>query len=147
MMNWVSKHLRKMARGERCLINSPMCNHNRDTVVLCHGRKGKGMGLKACDSDTVFGCSGCNHYTDQSGVPREEIDLCWIDAKARMALLMIEINGSVTGWKQKHKEAALGWLERNRGVAVFDYELARMKARVEGGSVQIPEWVKSADDF
>lgn len=48
-MNWVSKTLRQMARGQDCLINSPMCNHNAETTVLCHGRKGKGMALKACE--------------------------------------------------------------------------------------------------
>ena len=42
-MNWVSKELRQMARGQDCLINSPMCNHNAETTVLCHGRKGTGM--------------------------------------------------------------------------------------------------------
>ena len=113
MMNWVSKELRQMARGERCLINSPMCNHNPETVVLCHGRKGKGMGLKACDSDTVFGCSGCNHYTDQSGVPREEIDHYWELGKKRMADRLVEILHSVTGFKPKQKAAAREWLFRN----------------------------------
>ena len=39
------------------------------------------------------------------------------------------------------------WLERNRSVAVFDYELERIRARIDGGSLQMPEWVKSADDF
>ena len=115
MINWESKTLRQMARGQDCLINSPMCNHNRDTVVLCHGRKGKGMALKACDSDAVFGCSGCNYYTDQSGAPREEIEAYWESAKLRMAVRMQQIAQSVTGWKFKQIETANKWLKLNEG--------------------------------
>ena len=111
-MNWVSKKLRSMARGEDCLINSPMCNHNPETVVLCHGRRGKGMGIKSCDSDTIFGCSGCNTYTDQSGAPREEIDLYWESGKVRMANRMENIIDSISR-KQSERDAAAKWLLLN----------------------------------
>lgn len=114
-MNWVSKELRQMARGQDCLINSPMCNHNAETTVLCHGRKGKGMALKACDSDAVFGCSGCNHYTDQSGAQREEIDAYWESAKLRMTVRLRQIVESVTGWNLKQIETANKWLKLNEG--------------------------------
>ena len=110
-MNWVSKHLRSMARGERCLINSPICNHNPETVVLCHGRKGKGLALKSCDSDTVFGCSDCNHYTDQYNAPREQKDVYWISGKIRMANRMVSISESM-GRKPKDRQTAIEWLER-----------------------------------
>lgn len=112
-MNWESKTLRQMADRQDCLINSPRCNRNAETTVLCHGRKGKGMALKACDSDAVFGCSGCNYYTDQSGAPREEIDAYWESAKLRMAVRMQQIAQSVTGWKFKQIETAQKWLELN----------------------------------
>ena len=112
-MNWVSKTLRQMARGQDCLINSPTCNHNAETTVLCHGRKGKGMALKACDSDAVFGCSDCNYYTDQSGAQREEIDAYWESAKLRMAARLRQIVESVTGWKPKQIDAAKQWLKLN----------------------------------
>ena len=114
-MNWVSKELRQMARGQDCLINSPMCNHNAETTVLCHGRKGKGMALKACDSDAVFGCSDCNYYTDQSGAQREEIDAYWESAKLRMAVRIQNIAQSVTGWNLKQIETANKWLKLNEG--------------------------------
>ena len=110
-MNWVSKKLRSMARGEDCLINSPMCNHNPETVVLCHGRRGKGMGIKSCDSDTVFGCSGCNTYTDQSGAPRDEIDAYWESGKIKMANRMQSIE--VSGQKQAERDVAAKWLLLN----------------------------------
>ena len=114
-MNWESKTLRQMARGQDCLINSPMCNHNAETTVLCHGRKGKGMALKACDSDAVFGCSDCNYYTDQSGAQREEIDAYWESAKLRMAVRIQNIAQSVTGWNLKQIETANKWLKLNEG--------------------------------
>ena len=90
-----------------------MCNHNAETTVLCHGRKGKGMALKACDSDAVFGCSDCNYYTDQSGAQREEIDAYWESAKLRMAVRLRQIVESVTGWKPKQIDAAKQWLKLN----------------------------------
>ena len=114
-MNWVSKELRQMALRQDCLINSPRCNRNAETTVLCHGRKGKGMALKACDSDAVFGCSGCNYYTDQSGAPREEIGAYWESAKLRMAVRMTQIAESVTGWNLKQIETANKWLKLNEG--------------------------------
>ena len=101
-----------MARGEDCLINSPMCNHNPETVVLCHGRKNKGMALKADDSDTVFGCSGCNTYTDQSGAPRAEIDLYWESGKIKMTNRMTNVAESFYR-KPKDREAAQEWLKLN----------------------------------
>lgn len=109
-MNWVSKDLREMARGRDCLINSPLCRYESDTVVLCHGRKGKGMALKACDSDSVFGCYWCNYYTDQSGAPRDEIEAVWREAKDRMMGAMMDIfsHGS-----DKHKKVTKKWIELN----------------------------------
>ena len=56
-----------MARGMPCLIQSPICNHDSDTSVACHGSgvaNGKGMGYKVSDALTVTGCSACNWYTD-----------------------------------------------------------------------------------
>ena len=64
------------------------------------------MALKACDSDAVFGCSGCNYYTDQIGAQREEIDAYWESAKLRMAVRMQQIAQSVAGWNLKQIETA-----------------------------------------
>lgn len=63
-------HLLSMARGRPCLIRSPLCNFNPETTVACHGAgvaNGKGLGYKVSDAMTVWGCSGCNHYTDAYG--------------------------------------------------------------------------------
>lgn len=64
---YVDRHLLDMARGESCLLMSPICNYNSETTVACHAggvSNGKGMGYKVGDHLTVWGCSDCNHYTD-----------------------------------------------------------------------------------
>lgn len=67
---YVDRHLLDMARGQPCLLQSPLCNHNPETTVACHGSgvaNGKGMGYKVGDHLTVHGCSDCNHFTDAYG--------------------------------------------------------------------------------
>ncbi len=44
-----------------------VCNRNPETVVLCHSNAladGKGMGLKAPDTEAAFGCSSCHDVLD-----------------------------------------------------------------------------------
>ena len=67
---YVDRHLLDMARGQPCLLQSPLCNHNPETTVACHGSgvaNGKGMGYKTGDHLVVHGCSDCNHFTDAYG--------------------------------------------------------------------------------
>ena len=67
---YVDRHLLDMARGQDCLLQSPLCNHNPETTVACHGSgvaNGKGMGYKVSDALTCWGCSACNYYTDAYG--------------------------------------------------------------------------------
>ena len=67
---YVDRHLLDMARGQDCLLQSPLCNHNPETTVACHGSgvaNGKGMGYKCGDHLVVNGCSACNHFTDAYG--------------------------------------------------------------------------------
>jgi hypothetical protein len=62
-----NKHLLGMARGQYCLIRSPICCGGTETTVACHGagvRNGKGLGYKVGDHLTAWGCHRCNHYTD-----------------------------------------------------------------------------------
>lgn len=60
--------IRRAARGQDCTIELPgICNHNPETVVLCHSNQlkdGKGMGLKAPDERACFGCSACHDVLD-----------------------------------------------------------------------------------
>ena len=55
--------LRKLARGRDCMIRSPYCNFNPETVVLCH-LPGGGMGAKRSDLLRASGCSHREHYVD-----------------------------------------------------------------------------------
>ena len=67
---YVDRHLLDMARGQECLLQSPLCNHNPETTVACHGSgvaNGKGLGYKCGDHLVVHGCSACNHFTDAYG--------------------------------------------------------------------------------
>ena len=67
---YIDRHLLDMARGQFCLLQSPLCNRNPETTVACHGSglaNGKGMGYKVSDALTCWGCSDCNHYTDAYG--------------------------------------------------------------------------------
>lgn len=64
----MSSKLRKSARGQPCQIRIPdHCNHDRDTVVLCH-LPGGGMGLKQNDLFAAFGCMNCHMIVD-SAIP------------------------------------------------------------------------------
>lgn len=69
-----SKRARDSARGEECTMNSPDCNYNPETTVLCHSnmeRHGKGRGIKASDQWTFYGCSACNYYYDSGKADRD----------------------------------------------------------------------------
>lgn len=60
--------IRKAARGQDCTLRIPgVCNRDPETVVLCHSNAladGKGMGLKAPDTEACFGCSSCHDVLD-----------------------------------------------------------------------------------
>ena len=60
--------IRKAARGQDCTLRIPgVCNFDPDTTVLCHSNNladGKGMGLKAPDTEACFGCSACHDVLD-----------------------------------------------------------------------------------
>jgi hypothetical protein len=58
--------IRQSAKGETCTFNLPgICNHNPETVVLCHApHPDKGMGKKGPDSWAAYGCSSCHDWVD-----------------------------------------------------------------------------------
>lgn len=63
-----STPIRRAARGQDCTLMIPgVCNRNPETTVLCHSNRladGKGMGLKAPDTEACFGCSDCHDVLD-----------------------------------------------------------------------------------
>jgi len=62
-----SQKLRDSARGEECTLRLPgICNHDPETVVLCHLRHlaSAGMGQKPDDIASVYACSACHDAID-----------------------------------------------------------------------------------
>jgi len=62
-----SKQLRDSALGESCTLRLPgICNHDTDTVVLCHLRhlSSAGIGQKPDDTAAVYACSACHDAID-----------------------------------------------------------------------------------
>lgn len=55
--------LRKSAKGGPCHLQTPVCNGQWETVVLCHPSNGA-MSMKADDLVGVFGCSSCHDLVD-----------------------------------------------------------------------------------
>jgi len=72
-----NKDLLKLAEGQECLlIISKRClTTEGSTTVACHENSldaGKGMGLKADDSRTVWGCYHCHTMLDQGNMTAEQ---------------------------------------------------------------------------
>lgn len=106
-----NRTLLDMARGKPCLIQSPICNHDPETTVACHGAgvaAGKGMGYKVSDYLTVHGCSNCNNFTDAyNGATADEKRRAWEAGHVRQ---IIEWNKIVNLKQGKPKEiAAAQW--------------------------------------
>ena len=61
--------IRKAAKGQDCTLRIPgVCNWDPETTVLCHSpflESGRGMGLKAPDTEACFGCCNCHDVLDR----------------------------------------------------------------------------------
>lgn len=54
------------------MIRLSVCNHDPETTVLCHLRKGfYGMGLKPPDIVAIWGCSACHDAIDRRNHTRK----------------------------------------------------------------------------
>ena len=91
--------MRESARGEVCQIRIPgVCNHNRETTVLCHANgsaAGKGIGMKSADVLGAIGCSACHDVVDgrrqpPAGMTRDDVRLCFWEGHARTVRLWID---------------------------------------------------------
>lgn len=67
-----SKKLRESARGEECTFQiAGVCNHNTETVVLCH-LPSDISGYKSTDLSSGYGCSSCHSAIDSRGKLSDE---------------------------------------------------------------------------
>ena len=72
-------NLRKLAKGQPCMLRFVgVCNHNPETTVLAHIRRGFfGMGTKPPDWCAVWACSACHDVYDKRvkcSLSRDELD-------------------------------------------------------------------------
>lgn len=86
-----STPIRQSARGEDCTLMIPgVCNWQPETVVLCHSNRlhdGKGMGLKAPDTEACYGCAACHDVLDgrrplPAGLTRDHLGQMFDRARA-----------------------------------------------------------------
>jgi hypothetical protein len=81
--------LRKEARGRGCMVRIPeVCNHNSETVVLCHYRLVgvSGMGMKSPDILGAWACSACHDAIDRrahTDLDRDYVRLLHLEGMAR----------------------------------------------------------------
>ena len=62
----VSAKLRKSARGRDCTFRLDGCQNETETTVLCHLPCGQsGVGIKAPDYASAFGCGHCHDIIDK----------------------------------------------------------------------------------
>jgi hypothetical protein len=83
--------IRSAAKGQDCTLMIPgVCNRDPATTVLCHSNRladGKGIGIKAPDTEACFGCSDCHDVLDgrrplPGWMTREKLDSTFDRARA-----------------------------------------------------------------
>ena len=90
--------LQKFARGQNCTLRLPSCNHDPETVVLCHvkprgfgsmgaklgsmGTELDSFGAKPSDYSAVHACSSCHDWLDgRAGrATRDQIESAFLPA-------------------------------------------------------------------
>ena len=81
--------LRKEARGRGCMVRIPdVCNHNSETVVLCHYRLAgvSGIGMKSPDVLGAWACSACHDTIDRrahTDLDRDYVRLLHLEGMVR----------------------------------------------------------------
>ena len=99
------KSLLKLAQGEECLLQvENFCMGGTETIVACHsnsGANGKGMGQKASDCQTVWGCAACHKWLDQGSASQDDRRKAFEDAHVRQIVEWIKIARTPTlrPWK------------------------------------------------
>ena len=88
-------NLRNLAKFKECQIRIPgVCNHDPETTVLCHNRRGgvAGVGQKPPDLCAAWGCSECHSVSDgrtaTKQYTRDEVALMFADGQNRTLALV-----------------------------------------------------------
>ena len=88
-------NLRNLAKFKKCQIRIPtVCNHNPETTVLCHNRRGGVAGMKQKPPDLcgAWGCSSCHDVVDGRAATklytRDEVALMFADGQNRTLALV-----------------------------------------------------------
>ncbi len=109
--------VRASAKDEECTLRFPCCNYRIDTTVLCH-RNGAGAGMKADDTNAVYGCYACHvvldgHAPRPQGFTRDmmlaRFDVAVGLTHIRLAVkgLIAAVVGAVENAAQKNKSRSL----------------------------------------
>ena len=115
------KDLLKLAEDQHCLLQVPnFCTGGSSTIVACHsneGSNGKGKGIKASDSDTVWGCHSCHTWLDQGTASKEEKTTLYYQAYAQQVVEWLKIARSISlkPWKVEAARNVLKHLGINHG--------------------------------
>lgn len=116
-MTYRNKNLLDLAQGQECLLNiSPRClTTDGTTTVACHDnslQSGKGMGLKADDSRTVWGCYHCHTLLDQGHLDYENRQEAFEDAYGRQVEEWAKIasNPCLKPWRVEAARKVLDYL-------------------------------------
>jgi hypothetical protein len=89
--------IRRAARGQDCQLQIlGVCNGDSTTTVLCHSNRladGKGMGLKAPDTEACFGCASCHSILDgraprPAGMSMEDLQRLFDYARDRTHVIL-----------------------------------------------------------
>lgn len=90
------KDLRKLARGQDCLVRLPGCNGGGETTVLAHYRMAGycGTGIKPPDILGAWCCSRCHDICDgreQNVVTPQEARLAHSEGVLRTVAALVKI--------------------------------------------------------
>lgn len=116
-MTYRHKNLLDLAQGQECLLNiSPRClTTDGTTTVACHDNSlqhGKGMGLKADDSRTVWGCYHCHALLDQGHLDYQNRQDAFEDAYGRQVEEWVKIaqNPCLKPWRVEAARKVLDYI-------------------------------------
>lgn len=96
-----AKHdLRKLARGQPCMVRLPGCDGGGETTILAHYRiAGEcGMGMKPPDLLGAWACASCHDHIDRRNTTMEYDFVRWAHAEACLRSIAELVKMGVLKW-------------------------------------------------